>query len=285
MKPIEFILVSALKVHCTASNEAKMKNVEFHKRFSLAILGHQNCQITIKLAHVIINASTYLQPFTMGYQDFIKIPLAMEALNAARLTPVSVFSDRRNEPKKIPSFQFKNFPNAANLSRSVEGISRNVQGGLVLLSSVFNTGLAKALTYEEALQQSTTSTSSDFDANAFVETLTDFVSDNPLVIAGGFAVLGLPFIVSQVFGKMPKPSWGVESAKKAYAKLADDVSSELVDIRATAELKQEGSPDIGAFKKKPVTIVYKGEDKTGFLNKLALKFKEPENTTLFILDK
>ncbi|XP_049400533.1 rhodanese-like domain-containing protein 4, chloroplastic isoform X1 [Solanum stenotomum] len=214
----------------------------------------------------------------------------MEALNAARLTPVSVFSDRRNEPKKIPSFQFKNLQNSSNfstnLSRSVEGISRNVQGGLVLLSSVFTTGLAKALTYEEALQQSITSTSTnDFDANAFVETLTDFVSDNPLVIAGGFAVLGLPFIVSQVFGKMPKPSWGVESAKKAYAKLADDVSSELVDIRATVELKQEGSPDISGFKKKPVTIVYKGEDKTGFLNKLALKFKEPENTTLFILDK
>ncbi|KAK4723715.1 hypothetical protein R3W88_026494 [Solanum pinnatisectum] len=214
----------------------------------------------------------------------------MEALNAARLTPVSVFSDRRNEPKKIPSFQFKNLQNSSNfstnLSRSVEGLSRNVQGGLVLLSSVFTTGLAKALTYEEALQQSTTSTSTnDFDANAFVETLTDFVSDNPLVIAGGFAVLGLPFIVSQVFGKMPKPSWGVESAKKAYAKLADDESSELVDIRATVELKQVGSPDISGFMKKPVTIVYKGEDKTGFLNKLALKFKEPENTTLFILDK
>ncbi|KAL3325856.1 hypothetical protein AABB24_036869 [Solanum stoloniferum] len=214
----------------------------------------------------------------------------METLNAARLTPVSVFSDRRNEPKKIPSFQFKNLQNSSNfstnLSRSVEGISRNVQGGLVLLSSVFTTGLAKALTYEEALQQSTTSTSTnDFDANAFVETLTDFVSDNPLVTAAGFAVLGLPFIVSQVFGKMPKPSWGVESAKKAYAKLADDESSELVDIRATVELKQVGSPDISGFMKKPVTIVYKGEDKTGFLNKIALKFKEPENTTLFILDK
>lgn len=210
----------------------------------------------------------------------------MEALNAARLTPLSVLSDRRNEPKRIPSLPFKNSANfSTNLSSSVEGISRNVHGGLVLLSSVFTTGLAKALTYEEALQQSTTRTSTDdFDANSFVETLTNFVSDNPLVIAGGFAVLGLPFIVSQVFGKMPKP-WGVESAKKAYAKLADDESSELVDIRPTVELRQVGSPDISGFKKKPVTIVYKGEDKTGFLNKLALKFKEPENTTLFILDK
>lgn len=113
-------------------------------------------------------------------------------LNAARLTRVSVLSDRRNEPKKIPSFPFKNLSNSANFSTipssSVEGLSRNVHGGLVLLSSVFTTSLAKALTYEEALQQSTTSASAaDFDANAFVETLTNFVSESPLVIVGGVA--------------------------------------------------------------------------------------------------
>ncbi|XP_059301563.1 rhodanese-like domain-containing protein 4, chloroplastic [Lycium ferocissimum] len=203
----------------------------------------------------------------------------MEALNAARLTPVSVLSDRRNEPKKVPSFQFKNLPNSANVNTNY---SRNVHGGLVLLSSVFTTNLAKALTYEEALQQSTTST--DFDANALVETVTNFVSENPSVIAAAVAVLALPLVLSQVFSKKPKP-WGVESAKKAYAKLGDDESSELLDIRGTVELRQVGSPDIKGLKKKPVNVVYKGEDKPGFLNKLALKFKEPENTTLFILDK
>jgi chitinase domain-containing protein 1 len=46
-----------------------------------------------------------------------------------------------------------------------------------------------------------------------------------------------------------------------------------------------GSPDIRGLRKKPVPIVYEGEDKPGFLKKLSLKFKEPENTTLFILDK
>ncbi|XP_060204238.1 rhodanese-like domain-containing protein 4, chloroplastic [Lycium barbarum] len=203
----------------------------------------------------------------------------MEALNAARLTPLSVLSDRRNEPKKVPSFQFKNLPNSANVNTNY---SRNVHGGLALLSSVFTTNSAKALTYEEALQQSTTST--DFDANALVETVINFVSENPSVIAGVVAILALPLVLSQVFSKKPKP-WGVESAKKAYAKLGDDESSELLDIRGTVELRQVGSPDIKGLKKKPVYVVYKGEDKPGFLNKLALKFKEPENTTLFILDK
>ncbi|KAK6804641.1 hypothetical protein RDI58_002425 [Solanum bulbocastanum] len=205
----------------------------------------------------------------------------MEAINAVRLTPLSVLSDRRNEAKKIPShpisFPFKNLC-------SVENLSRNVQGGLVLVSSVLNTGLAKALTYEETLEQSATSPGAEFDATAVVETVTTFASENPIIIAGGFAALALPIVLFQVLGKPPK-SWGVESAKTAYAKLADDAGAQLLDIRAPAELREVGSPDIRGLKKKPVTVVYKGEDKTGFLKKLSLKFKEPENTTLFILDK
>lgn len=205
----------------------------------------------------------------------------MEAINAVRLTPLSVLSDRRNDPKKIPShpisFPFKNLC-------SVENLSRNVQGGLVLLTSALNTGLAKALTYEETLEQSTTSPGAEFDASAVVETVTTFASENPLVIAGGFAALALPIVLFQVLGTPPK-SWGVESAKTAYAKLADDAGAQLLDIRPPAELREVGSPDIKGLKKKPVTVVYKGEDKPGFLKKLSLKFKEPENTTLFILDK
>ncbi|XP_049351093.1 rhodanese-like domain-containing protein 4, chloroplastic [Solanum verrucosum] len=205
----------------------------------------------------------------------------MEAINAVRLTPLSVLSDRRNEAKKIPphpiSFPFKNLC-------SVENLSRNVQGGLVLVSSVLNTGLAKALTYEETLEQSATSPGAEFDATAVVETVTTFASENPIIIAGGFAALALPIVLFQVLGKPPK-SWGVESAKTAYAKLADDAGAQLLDIRQPAELREVGSPDIRGLKKKPVTVVYKSEDKTGFLKKLSLKFKEPENTTLFILDK
>lgn len=205
----------------------------------------------------------------------------MEAINAVRLTPLSVLSDRKNEAKKIPShpisFPFKNLC-------SVENLSRNVQGGLVLVSSVLNTGLAKALTYEETIEQSETIPGAEFDATAVVETVTTFASENPIIIAGGFAALALPIVLFQVLGKPPK-SWGVESAKTAYAKLADDAGAQLLDIRATAELREVGTPDIRGLKKKPVTVVYKAEDKTDFLKKLSLKFKEPENTTLFILDK
>lgn len=218
---------------------------------------------------------------------------AMEGLNAAGLTPLSVLSDRRTEQRKNLGFrpfpQFKNYPNLTTNSLNLEeGISRSLRGGLALLSSVLGigTGLAKALTYEEALEQSASTTSPtlpEFDAAGVLDSISNFVVENPLVIGGGAAIVAVPLVISQLLSK-PKP-WGVESAKTAYAKLADDAGAQLLDIRPPSELRQVGSPDIRGLEKKPVTIPYKGEDKPGFLKKLSLKIKEPENTTLFVLDK
>ncbi|KAJ4831814.1 hypothetical protein Tsubulata_040605 [Turnera subulata] len=166
-----------------------------------------------------------------------------------------------------------------------ECLSRTFQGGVALLSSLLGTGVAKALTYEEALEQTVGSSPIDeFDASGILTSVTSFAADNPTVVAGGVTVLAVPLILSLVLNKPSKP-WGVESAKKAYAVLGEDKSAQLLDIRAPVELKKVGSPDVKSLGKKPVAIVYKGEDKPGFLKKMALKFKEPENTTLFILDK
>lgn len=152
----------------------------------------------------------------------------------------------------------------------------------MLLSSVLSPGLAKALTYEEALSAGT-SAAGDFDGNGVVDGVISFATENPAVVAGGAAILAVPLILFQLLNK-PK-SWGVESAKSAYAKLGDDPNTQLLDIRAPGESRKVGSPDIRGLGKKPVSIFYKGEDKQGFLKRLSLKFKEPENTTLFILDK
>ncbi|KAK4788921.1 hypothetical protein SAY86_020240 [Trapa natans] len=220
----------------------------------------------------------------------------MEALNAAGLIPISVLSDVRRGPRNSPSILFtssplKPLPNSTSFigipTASRECLSRSCHGGLVLLSSVLGPSLAKALTYEEALQQSVNSPTSDvsleFDAGGTLDGVISFVVENLLVIAGGAAVLALPLVLSQIL-KKPKP-WGVDTAKGAYAKLGDDSNSQLLDIRPPVESRQVGSPDIRGLGKKPVSIVYKGEDKPGFLKKLSLKFKEPGNTTLFILDK
>ncbi|XP_058200176.1 rhodanese-like domain-containing protein 4, chloroplastic isoform X1 [Rhododendron vialii] len=218
----------------------------------------------------------------------------MEALNAVGLTPLSVLSERRTEPRKISSLPTSSpikFPLSVNFSHNPQKISknfsRNLHGGLLLLSSVLSSGFARALTYEEALQQSASSSpsveSSEFDFGGFIDSIINFGVENPLVIAGGVALLGVPLVLSQVFSS-PKP-WGVESPKNAYTKLGDDSTCQLVDIRPPVEVRQVGSPDIRGLKKRPVGVAYRGEDKVGFLKKLSLKFKEPEKTTLFILDK
>ncbi|KAI3444434.1 hypothetical protein Pfo_001099 [Paulownia fortunei] len=202
----------------------------------------------------------------------------MEALKAVGLTPLSVLA-KRTEPKKNLSLA-----TISPLRINLFPISAIQIGGLVLLSSFLKSELAKALTYDETLQQSISSSStSDFDVGGVLDSFSSFAAENPIIIGCGAAVLGVPLVVSQLISK-PKP-WGVESAKAAYAKLGDDANAQLLDIRAPAEIKQVGSPDIRGLKKKPVAVVYKGEDKPGFLNKLSLKLKEPENTTLFILDK
>ncbi|XP_052170615.1 rhodanese-like domain-containing protein 4, chloroplastic [Diospyros lotus] len=209
----------------------------------------------------------------------------MQALNAVRLTPISVLSERRTEPRKISQLKSPAYSSfGTNPPNLPEGVSRSFHGSLLLLSSALNPGLARALTYEEAIQLSGSQPSSvggpDLDV---LDGIVNFVVENPLVIAGVAAFIAVPLVVSQLLSKS-KP-WGVESARKAYEKLGDDPSVQLLDIRAPGEVRQVGSPDIRGLKKKPVAVVYRGENKPGFLKKLALRFQEPENTTLFILDK
>lgn len=213
----------------------------------------------------------------------------MEALNAVGLKPICVVPDQRGKPRKfsqIPTLPSLKFPqistNRNNPQKFTEDLARKLHGSLVLLaSSAFSTKFAKALTYEEALEQSVNANSgAEFDAGSVVET----ILQNPLILAGGVAAIALPLVLSQVFGSKPKP-FGVQSAKNAYAKLADDPDAQLLDIRSLKELREVGSPDIRELKKKAVSVVYRGEDKPGFLQKLSLKFKDPENITLYILDK
>ncbi|QCE02591.1 hypothetical protein DEO72_LG8g606 [Vigna unguiculata] len=212
----------------------------------------------------------------------------MEALNAAALTPLSVLSDTKTTRKQPPlsackGSSFSTFTDKKpTLLQSC--LSKSLHGGLFLAASIVSGDVASALTYEEALGQPLSLPGAgDFDVNGFVESATGFATENPAIVAGGVAILALPLVLSQVF-KKPK-AWGVESAKNAYAKLGADENAQLLDIRAPVEIRQVGSPDVGGLRKKAVSIAYKGDDKPGFLKKLALKFKEPENTTLFILDK
>ncbi|KAA3462268.1 rhodanese-like domain-containing protein 4, chloroplastic [Gossypium australe] len=200
----------------------------------------------------------------------------MKVLHPSPFTPLSVLYKPKNFPSSSSS-SFASPPKAPSAFNKIPPAA--LHGGIVLLSSVFPTTLAKALSYDEALQQTTTSFSSD----GVLDSVVNFISDNPTVVAGGAVALAVPLILSQVL-KGSKP-WGIETARSAYGKLGEDPNAQLLDIRGPKEFKDVGSPDIKGFGKKPVSIAFNGEDKLGFLKKLDLKFKEPENTTLFIIDK
>ncbi|KAG8475152.1 hypothetical protein CXB51_032002 [Gossypium anomalum] len=201
----------------------------------------------------------------------------MKVLHPSPFTPLSVLYKPKNFPSSSSSSSFASPPKAP--PAFIKTPPAALHGGIVLLSSVFPTTLAKALSYDEALQQTTTSFSSD----GVLDSVVNFISDNPTVVAGGAVALAVPLILSQVL-KGSKP-WGIETARSAYGKLGEDPNAQLLDIRGPKEFKDVGSPDIKCFGKKPVSIAFNGEDKLGFLKKLDLKFKEPENTTLFIIDK
>ncbi|KAL5999057.1 hypothetical protein ACLOJK_010007 [Asimina triloba] len=207
----------------------------------------------------------------------------MEVLNAAGLVPVSVHkhsSDRKTKPKKLlplmpPSLTKLSKPTA--LTSSLALLSAVVTGG---------SGAAGALTYEEALDQSMsafTSGGGAFDLGGNIDSLVKFATENPPIVIGVTSVLAVPLVLSQILGQ--NKSYGVESARNAYAKLSEDGGALLLDIRPAKEIREVGSPDLRSLKKKAVAIEYRRDDKPGFLKKLSLKFKEPENTTLFILDK
>ncbi|CAM0945946.1 unnamed protein product [Alopecurus aequalis] len=157
--------------------------------------------------------------------------------------------------------------------------------GLVIGGSA---ALAAPLSYEEMLRLSTDTAGGGDGGFSLpdlgLDGLVDFVAQNPLVVAAGFAVVAVPLVISQVLGGASKP-YGSVSGKAAYQRLLEEPGTQLVDIRPLKDAREVGSPDIREAKKKAVAVPYDGDDKNGFLKKLELTFKDPENTTLIILDK
>ena len=75
----------------------------------------------------------------------------------------------------------------------------------------------------------------------------------------------------------------VGSARAGYQLLLEELNAQLIDIRPLKDARDAITPDLKEAKKKAAPVPYNGEDKNGFLKKLTLRFKEPEDTTLIIL--
>ncbi|KAL5207657.1 hypothetical protein ABZP36_032092 [Zizania latifolia] len=167
----------------------------------------------------------------------------------------------------------------------IRDVLRGGLAGAALGLSNGGAALAAPLSYEETLRLSTDSGGGEFALpDLGLGELVDFVTQNPLVAAAGVAAVALPLLLAQVFGGASKP-YGVVSASAAYRTVLEEPDAQLLDIRPLADARENGAPDVREAKKKAVAVPYDGEDKNGFLKKLSLRFKDPENTTLVILDK
>ncbi|XP_047968247.1 rhodanese-like domain-containing protein 4, chloroplastic [Salvia hispanica] len=201
----------------------------------------------------------------------------MEALNALGVKPIPILSNQ-TDPNKTPTSltlspsKNQSFPKCTTTNHSTSA-QRALGAGLALLSSLLTSASAEALQQQQP----------DFDVGGVIDGVIRFAAENPIIAGGGAAVVAVPLVVAQILRNTQR--WGVESAKAAYAKLGDDADAQLLDIRSTAEIKQTGSPNLRGLKKKAVAVPFNRDDKLGFLNKLNIKFKEPQTTTLFVLDK
>jgi hypothetical protein len=173
------------------------------------------------------------------------------------------------------------------------GLAARLSGALGLAHA--GAALAAPLSYEETLRLSSDSGGDgggfalpdlDLNVNLNLDGLVGFVNENPLVVAAGVAAIALPLLLAQILGGggSSKP-YAVVSARAAYQRLLEEPDAQLVDIRPLKDAREDGTPDLKEAKKKVAAVPYNGEDKNGFLKKLTLRFKDPENTTLVILDK
>jgi chitinase domain-containing protein 1 len=169
---------------------------------------------------------------------------------------------------------------------------------LSLAHAAFAVGAARALpSYEETLRLGSDSGGGGGDAFSVpdisidglsvpdlgLDGLVGFLAENPVVVAASVAGIALPLVLARVLGGA-KP-YAVVSARAAYQRLLEEPDAQLLDIRPLKDARQAGTPDLREVTKKAVAVSYNGEDKNGFLKKLALRFKNPENTNLVILDK
>lgn len=117
----------------------------------------------------------------------------------------------------------------------------------------------------------------DFDA------ATDFMSSNPVAALAGLAAVAVPLIAFRA--SAAPQNFGSVSALEAFTKLSDpEQNAQLLDIRAPEDIKSEGTPNLKSLRKKAVQVPYTAADDS-FLDKVFAKYRDAENTTVYILDQ
>ena len=183
---------------------------------------------------------------------------------------------RAQESCSTPSFSLRPSALVASVVASSSALVASVSSSLALDYNSFVRGVGKATTFADSAAADS-SFVVDFDAAA------DFMSANPMALVAGLAAVAVPFVA---FRALASPqTFGSVSAVEAFNKLSNpETNAQLLDIRAPEDIKAEGAPNLKSLSKKSVQVAYTG-DANSFLKKVFANYKDPENTTLYILDR
>ncbi|CAK9139447.1 unnamed protein product [Ilex paraguariensis] len=127
---------------------------------------------------------------------------------------------------------------------------------------------------------STEEVSNKINLEAIVVSVDDFFNRNPFFVAGVTFIWLVVIPLTQEYLQKYK----FVSAIDAFRKLRDDPSTQLLDIRDKKSLGYLGSPNLKILNKGVVQVEFSEGDGEGFVKKVLEKFREPENTTICVLD-
>lgn len=129
----------------------------------------------------------------------------------------------------------------------------------------------------------TISSSSDrISLESVLVSIDDFNNRNPFFVAGCTFIwlVVIPLAQEYVFKKFK-----FVSAVDAFRKLRDDQNSQLLDIRDNKSIRVLASPNLKILSKSVIQIQFMDGKEEGFVKKVLENFKDPGNTTLYVIDK
>ncbi|XP_043696819.1 uncharacterized protein LOC122647495 [Telopea speciosissima] len=108
----------------------------------------------------------------------------------------------------------------------------------------------------------------------------DFFNRNPFFVSGVTFIWLVVIPLTQRYLKKYK----FISAIDAFRKLRDSPNAQLLDIRDKRSLLYLGSPNLKILKKRAVKVQFSKGKEEDFVEEVLKNFKDPQNTTLCILD-
>lgn len=125
-----------------------------------------------------------------------------------------------------------------------------------------------------------TEPSNKINLEAIVVSIDNFFNRYPFFVAGVTFIWLVAIPLTEEYLQKYK----FISAIKAFKKLQDDPTTQLLDIRDSKSLQYMGSPNLKILNKNALQVEFVEADEDGFVKKVLEKFPQPENTVICIID-